>query len=259
MKQQAFVAQQFGNTAGAYLSSAVHAQGADLDALRAIAAGMDAPAVLDLGCGAGHASFAVAPAARSVTAFDLSAQMLEVVAQASRERGLHHIATRQGDVGKLPFADASFDLVVTRFSAHHWPDVPAALQEARRVLRPNGKLAVIDIIAPRNALFDTTLQAVELLRDGSHVRDYRVCEWGAKLQAAGFEHRLSSQWKLTMRFDEWTARMRTPELRVQAIRSLFDSAPEEVGQYFALQDDYSFAIDAAMFEASANAMGAGIV
>jgi SAM-dependent methyltransferase len=230
----------------------VHAQGADLDALRAIASRLETPEVLDLGCGAGHASFAVAPAARSVTAFDLSAQMLDVVAQAGQERGLHNISVHQGDVGKLPFADASFDLVVTRFSAHHWPDVAAALREARRVLRPNGSLVVIDIVAPKTALFDTTLQAVELLRDGSHVRDYRTCEWGAKLSAAGFDHQLSSEWKLTMQFDQWVARMRTPEPRVQAIRNLFDSAPEEVGQYFALQEDYSFAIDAAMFEATAS-------
>jgi ubiquinone/menaquinone biosynthesis C-methylase UbiE len=249
MKQQSYAAQQFGNTASSYLSSSVHAQGADLAALRAIAQGMRSPRVLDLGCGAGHASFAVAPAAQSVVAYDLSAQMLEVVAGASRERGLQNISTHQGDAGKLPFADASFDLVVTRYSAHHWPDVQAALHEVRRVLRPGGRFVAIDITAPKEALCDSTLQAVELLRDGSHVRDYRVCEWGAKLENAGFTHQLSSQWKLTMQFNEWVARMRTPELRVQAIRSLFDSAPDEARAYFSLQDDYSFDIDAAMFDA----------
>jgi ubiquinone/menaquinone biosynthesis C-methylase UbiE len=249
MKQQSYVAQQFGNTASTYLSSTVHAQGADLAALRAVAQGMQAPRVLDLGCGAGHASFAVAPAAQSVVAYDLSAQMLEVVQGASRERGLRNISTHQGDVGKLPFADGSFDLVVTRFSAHHWPDVQAALYEVRRVLRAGGRFVAIDIVAPRAALYDSTLQAVELLRDGSHVRDYRTCEWGAKLANAGFTHRLSSEWKLTMRFGEWVARMRTPELRVQAIRSLFDSAPDEARAYFNVQEDYTFDIDAAMFDA----------
>lgn len=250
MKQQAYVAQQFGNTASAYLSSAVHAQGADLAAIQNIARDMDQPRVLDLGCGAGHVSFAVAPCAQSVIAYDLSADMLAVVASAGAERGLANIRTEQGDVASLPFADGAFDLVVTRFSAHHWLDVPAALQEAWRVLHAGGRLVIVDIIAPQPALFDTTLQAVELLRDGSHVRDYRVCEWGAKLGKAGFSHTLPDQWKLPMQFDSWVARMRTPELRVQAIRSLFDSAPEEAQQYFALQPDYSFTIDAAMFDAS---------
>ena len=72
MQQQAVVAQQFGQTASAYLTSTVHSQGADLAALRELAAGLGKPVVLDLGCGAGHACFAVAPVARSVTAFDLS-------------------------------------------------------------------------------------------------------------------------------------------------------------------------------------------
>ncbi|MEO5935233.1 MAG: class I SAM-dependent methyltransferase, partial [Duganella sp.] len=232
MQQHAVVAQQFGPTASAYLTSAVHAQGADLGALRDLAAGLGTPLVLDLGCGAGHASFAVAPVARSVTAFDLSAEMLAVVTGAARERGLHNITTEQGNVASLPFADASFCMVVTRFSAHHWLDVPAALREVQRVLKPNGLLVVIDITAPEAPLHDTTLQAVELLRDGSHVRDYRPSEWSAMLQAAGFQPRRAGDWKLQMVFDEWTARMRTPAERVAAIRSLFDSAPRETRDYF---------------------------
>lgn len=249
MQQQAVVAQQFGQTASAYLTSTVHSQGADLVALRELAAGLGKPVVLDLGCGAGHASFAVAPVARSVTAFDLANEMLAVVAGAAQERGLHNIVTKQGDVTGLPFADASFCIVVTRFSAHHWLDVPAALREVKRVLKPNGLLVVIDITAPEAPLHDTTLQAVELLRDGSHVRDYRPSEWAAMLQAAGFQPERAGDWKLQMVFDEWTARMRTPPERVAAIRSLFASAPEETLKYFEVQPDGSFTIDSTLFKA----------
>ena len=250
MQQQAVVAQQFGNTASAYLTSTVHSQGADLAALREIAAALPRPPiVLDLGCGAGHAGFAVAPVAESVTAFDLSAQMLEVVAGAARERGLTNVGAQQGNVSQLPFADASFCMVVTRFSAHHWFDVPAALREVKRVLKPRGLFVVIDITAPENPLHDTTLQAVELLRDGSHVRDYRPSEWRAMLADAGFKCERVSDWKLEMKFDEWTARMRTPAERVTAIRSLFTTAPEETLQYFAVQADCSFAIDSTLFKA----------
>jgi ubiquinone/menaquinone biosynthesis C-methylase UbiE len=250
MKQQAVVARQFGNTASAYLTSSVHAQGADLGALRDIAAAMPrAPIVLDLGCGAGHAGFAVAPVAASVTAFDLSTQMLEVVAGAARERGLDNITTRQGDVSRLPFDDASFCMVVTRFSAHHWLDVPAALREVKRVLKPRGLFVVIDITAPEMPLHDTTLQAVELLRDRSHVRDYRPSEWSAMLQEAGFRCERAGDWKLKMQFDEWTARMRTPAERVTAIRSLLAGAPEETRRYFSVQADASFTIDSTLFKA----------
>ena len=250
MQQQAIVARQFGNTASAYLTSTIHSQGADLAALRDIAARLGPhPTVLDLGCGAGHASFAVAPTAKSVTAFDLSAEMLSVVSGAARERGLDNIVTRQGNVASLPFADASFCMVVTRFSAHHWFDVPAALREVRRVLKPRGVFVIIDITAPENPLHDTTLQAVELLRDGSHVRDYRPSEWCAMLADAGFKSERVRDWKLEMKFDEWTARMRTPAERVTAIRSLFGTAPEETLKYFGVQADSSFSIDSTLFEA----------
>ena len=252
MQQQAVVAQQFGQTASAYLTSTVHSQGADLAALRELAAGLGKPVVLDLGCGAGHASFAVAPVARTVTAFDLSSEMLAVVAGAAQERGLHNIVTEQGDVASLPYADASFCMVVTRFSAHHWLDVPAALREVKRVLKPNGLLVVIDITAPEAPLHDTTLQAVELLRDGSHVRDYRRSEWTAMLQTAGFRPERAGDWKLQMVFDEWTARMRTPAERVAAIRSLFASAPQETLSYFDVRKDGSFTIDSTLFKATHN-------
>lgn len=253
MQQQAVVAHQFGQTASAYLTSTVHAQGADLAALRELAAGLGNPVVLDLGCGAGHASFAVAPVARSVTAFDLSSEMLAVVNGAAQDRGMHNIATKQGDVASLPYADASFCMVVTRFSAHHWLDVPAALREVRRVLKPNGLLAVIDITAPEAPLHDTTLQALELLRDGSHVRDYRPSEWTAMLQAAGFQPERAGDWKLQMVFDEWTARMRTPAERVAAIRSLLAGAPEETKKHFEVQPDDSFTIASTLFTARHNA------
>ena len=253
MKQQAVVDRQFGSTASAYLTSAVHAQGADLKAIQEIAQrlhGAALPQVLDLGCGAGHVSFALSPYAAAITAYDLSQQMLAVVDAAAQDKGFSNIGTRQGMAERLPFDDGAFDLVVTRFSAHHWQDVPAALKEVRRVLRTGGIAVVCDIIAPEAPLHDTTLQAVELLRDASHVRDYRVSEWLAMLAAAGLRAEQKSGWKLVMQFDDWVARMRTPTERIVAIRSLFDSAPDETSAYFAVQPDYSFSIDGALFEAA---------
>lgn len=252
MKQSALVEKQFGSTAASYLASVVHAQGADLEALKkmvaSVAASGVAPAVLDLGCGGGHVSFAVASLASSVTACDLSAQMLEMVVGAAAERNLSNIQIERAAAEKLPFADASFDIVISRFSAHHWSDVLAGLKEMHRVLRPDGVMVVIDIVAPEVALHDTTLQAVELLRDGSHVRDYRVSEWAVMFATAGFAHQLQSSWKLKMVFDEWIARMRTPPERETAIRSLLKMAPEETRAYFAVEADDSFSIDAALFE-----------
>lgn len=71
----------------------------------------------------------------------------------------------------------------------------------------------MDIVAPETPLLDTLLQTVEVLRDASHVRDYRVSEWQAMLTAAGFRPGTPRTWKLPMAFDSWIARIRTPQVR----------------------------------------------
>lgn len=85
------VQRQFGDQAGAYLSSAVHAQGSEFALLQAELQGQGDARVLDLGCGAGHVSFQVAPLVAQVVAYDLSQSMLDVVANAAADRALTNI------------------------------------------------------------------------------------------------------------------------------------------------------------------------
>ncbi|MDH2311996.1 class I SAM-dependent methyltransferase [Methylobacterium brachiatum] len=243
------VVDQFGAQASAYVTSAVHAAGADLDRIGALVRGLPGARVLDLGCGGGHVAFAAATAGAAVTAYDLSAEMLAAVSAEAGRRGLDRIETRQGAAEALPFPDAAFDAVLTRYSAHHWRDVPAALAEARRVLKPAGLLVVCDIVAPEEPLLDTHLQAVELLRDPSHVRDYRVSEWRAMLTAAGFAPGEATSYRPRMEFFSWIARMRTPEIHVAAIRALQAAAPVEVTKHFSIEADGSFLLDSVLIEA----------
>lgn len=250
MKQHDQVADAFGSTAAAYLTSPTHSSGPDLATLAAEIACTPGANVLDLGCGAGHVSFAVAPHAQSVTAYDIAPQMLATVVLAARERGLTNVTTEEGPAEALPFADATFDWVMSRFSAHHWHDVPRALKEVRRVLKPAGRVIFVDVVSADHPLFDTHLQAAELLRDGSHVRNYRADEWAAFFSGAGFTARIRERWRLPMEFDQWVARMRTPEVRAAAIRSLWANAPDEVRDHFKVQPDGSFMIDVMMIEAS---------
>jgi len=249
MQQQELVASQFGATASAYLTSAVHAQGPDLPRLAAELATLAQPRVLDLGCGAGHASFAAAPLAAEVTAYDLSEDMLRVVERAARDRGLANVQTRQGAAEVLPFENAAFDAVISRMSAHHWRDVPAALREVRRVLAPRGKVVLIDIAGSVDPLCDTWLQSVELLRDPSHVRDYTGPAWLEMFAEAGFEATLSPLWRIEIEFDSWVKRMRTAPVAVEAIRHLWQLAPAEVSRHYQVKPDGSFALEAVMVTA----------
>ncbi|TAM02752.1 MAG: class I SAM-dependent methyltransferase [Paraburkholderia sp.] len=251
MKHHDQVADAFGTSAAAYLTSQVHATGADLEHLAATFAATNGHAtVLDMGCGAGHASFAVAPHVREVVAYDIAQPMLDTVAAAARERGLATIRTQQGAAETLPFPDATFDWAISRMSAHHWRDVPRALAEVHRVLKPGGRLKFIDIAGIDDPLYDTHIQAIEVLRDASHIRDYRADEWIAMLDRAGFAAGVTQRWRIALEFDSWVARMRTPPERVTAIRSMWERAPDEVRHYFDVQGDGSFKLDALMIEAT---------
>jgi SAM-dependent methyltransferase len=245
------VTDQFGPQAAAYVTSAVHAEGEDLEALAKVVAGRRAAQVLDLGCGGGHVSFRVAPHVGQVTAYDLSESMLAAVAKAAEERGLANVATRQGAAERLPFAEGSFDFVVSRYSAHHWHDFQAALREARRVLKPDGRAIFMDAISPGPALLDTYLQAVELLRDPSHLRDYSLAEWVESVTGAGLAPSTIVQRRVRLEFTSWIARMRTPEIHAQAIRSLQAEISGDVVKHFAIEADGSFMLDTMSLEATA--------
>lgn len=242
---------QFGPRARAYVESAVHAGGADLEALGVIAAAAAPAHALDLGCGGGHVAYRLAPHAARVTACDLSAAMLAVVAEEAAARGLANLETAQGRAERLPFADGAFDFLASRFSAHHWDDFELGLREARRVLAADAPAVFIDICAPGAAALDTHLQSVELLRDPSHVRDYAVGEWLAGLGRAGFQVRATRSWPLRMDFAAWTERMRTPAALAAAIRILQEGASAAVRRHFAIEDDGSFMLEAVLIEATA--------
>ena len=243
------VQDQFDPQAQAYLTSAVHAAGPDLLAARERAQRclQAAAQVLDVGTGAGHLSFALAPMAARVVALDPSPGMLATVRQAAAARGLPQIETCEASATALPFAAASFDLVCSRYSAHHWLDLPGALAQMRRVVRPDGFILLIDLLGDDEPLVDTHLQSIELLRDTSHVRDRTSAQWQALLHQAGFDRIEQSSWDTRLEFAPWVQRMRTPAELVAAIRMLQAGAPAEVQRALHIEADGSFTARTGLF------------
>jgi demethylmenaquinone methyltransferase / 2-methoxy-6-polyprenyl-1,4-benzoquinol methylase len=103
--------------------------------------------VLDAACGTGDLAIADAKAgAGHVTGLDFSEQML---ARARRKAPLEWV---QGDMLALPFGDATFDAATVGFGVRNVADLELALRELRRVLRPGGRLAILEITQPRGAM-----------------------------------------------------------------------------------------------------------
>jgi ubiquinone/menaquinone biosynthesis C-methylase UbiE len=235
------VQDQFDSQAQAYLASRVHAEGPDLMHARSLVrhAALGAGHAIDVGCGAGHLSFALAPSLARVVALDPSPNMLATVEKAAAARGLTHIETRQARAESLPFADSSFSLACTRYSAHHWTRLQAALREMRRVLQPQGRLLIIDVLGHEEPLVDTHLQSMELLRDPSHVRNRSASEWQSLLGAAGFTDIEHTEWPLPLEFAPWVERMRTSADRTAMVRKLQEA--------LAIEPDGSFIVKTGLF------------
>lgn len=246
---EALVKSQFSGQAAAYLQSNVHAQGPDLRRLSEWLADDKTATLLDVGCGAGHASFTAAPLVAAVTAYDLSEGMLAVVAQEAEKRGFRNIRCTQGPAEVLPFADNNFDIVISRYSAHHWHDIQAALMEIRRVLKPGGRFIMMDIASPGKAMLDVWLQTVEMLRDPSHIHNYSQGQWLAMVNQRGMIVEKLVSDKLPLEFSSWVARMKTPENIVEAIRYLQTKVSDDVRTHFAIAEDGSFVSDTIMFQA----------
>ena len=246
---KAAVERQFSQVAEHYRTSAVHAAGEDLARLVEAAALSGQETVLDAGSGAGHTALAVAPYAARVTSVDLSASMLAQGRRLALDRGLGNVHFEVGDVEALTFADGSFDVVTSRYSAHHWPHPQVALREIHRVLRPGGRFVLSDIVSYDDFTADTHLQAIELLRDPSHVRDHTAAQWLALLAERGFAAQVIYTWGVRLQFDTWVERMATPAPAVAMLRTLLANAPAEVRARLQVEEDDSFTLQGALITA----------
>jgi ubiquinone/menaquinone biosynthesis C-methylase UbiE len=216
-EQQRLVQQRFGATAQAYARSAVHSQGPDLEWITQAAALTGKELVVDVATGTGFTAFALAPYAREVMGIDITLPMLEAAQRLATERQVTNVHFQQGDALALPFSSSSVDLVTCRHAAHHFSKIAQAVQETVRVLKPGGKLILADSISPEEPELDVFLNEIEVLRDPSHIRNYRISEWLTLLSSAGLTANVLREWSIPLDVRSWTQRMQTPPEDVERI------------------------------------------
>jgi SAM-dependent methyltransferase len=170
--------------AQAYVESPGHAAGADLDFLvEACEPGAGVKA-LDVATGGGHVARRLREQGCVVVTVDASPGMQpDVISRAEH----------------LPFADGSFDVVVSRIAPHHFEDVRAAVAEMERL---SNRLVVVE-----DTLFSSERHdEAERLRDPTHVRNYSEEEWRSFFDDAGLEVEQIETFEKTHGLDAWLAR-----------------------------------------------------
>ena len=160
----------------------------DEDALRLLVefsgAGAD-DTVLDVACGPGLVVAAFAKVCRHATGIDLTPAMIEKAREHAAGLGLSNVAWQVGNVLPLPFPDARFSVVVSRFAFHHFPDPLAVLREMARVCARPGRVVVADMAASDDSAHADALNRMERLRDPSHTRALTLAEMRQLFAAAG--------------------------------------------------------------------------
>lgn len=156
------------------------------EALRTAGSVPDGGAILDVPCGGGVGLRGLRPEQKvRYVAADISGVMLERTRQRADERGLTSVETVQADIGRMPFDDGEFDLVVCFNGLHILPDPRAAVLEMARCLKPGGRLVGECIVRTEVRRTDTlirVLRTVGVFGNPGTVGDVRGWLTGAGLR-----------------------------------------------------------------------------
>ncbi len=165
-RHNAIVIDQFTHQAKPFAEAPIHSAADSLEYLQRLSGAGSEDEVLDVACGTGIVSCALAGIARRVEGIDLVPAMLEQARQLQSAKGLSNVSWREGNVAKLPYADNSFSLVITRYTFHHFAEPGAVIREMARVCKPGGRVVIADVTQPaeKREAFDQ----MEKLRDASH-------------------------------------------------------------------------------------------
>jgi len=177
--------------------------------------------VLDVATGPGFLALLFAERVAEVVGVDLTPAML-AQAEANRQaRQSANVRFQEGDAESLTFPDASFDIVTCGSAFHHLVDPGRVLAEMVRVVRPGGKVALIDIITSEISEQAALHNQLERWRDPSHTRCLALSELIALFEQTGLRDLRAATYITPRELEEWFAISRTPPEAAEQVRAGF--------------------------------------
>ena len=141
--------------------------------------------VLDVACGPGTLALALAPHVRVIYGLDIAEQMIaraQIFARRQPSENLHFMLA---DAERIPFPEGCFDLVTCGYSFAHFPDPACTLAEMARVVKPHGRMAILELLAPGNPIQRERMCTLEDLRQGFHTRTFTLVEFRNLFERSG--------------------------------------------------------------------------
>ena len=194
--------------------------------------------VLDVATGTGFTVLAFAPSVETVIGLDVSPGMLEQARRQAGERKVANAVFQEGEAEALPFPDGSFDIVTCRIAPHHFLSIEKFLKEAARVLKPGGRLALVDTAVPDDSPEAAAWQnEVEAVRDPSHVRNHTPQEWRTMVQAVGLTVTEcgSGGGGITIPLSDWIVKAGCTSDQAAEVRRRFAEAPQSARAAFRIE------------------------
>jgi len=205
-KHKETVQKQFTKTADAFAKFAVRDSPEVLAEKVEFAKPLPHELVLDVACGPGAFVLAVARRVSFATGIDLTLEMLRQARQFQAEKQVVNAVFACADADHIPFPDASFDLVSCQHSFHHITKPELVLREMIRVTKPDGRLLILDPLAPESDSKFELFNHIERLRDPSHTSSLRLTTFLSMFEEHGLEVIRQSLRRRQRSFNQWMRR-----------------------------------------------------
>ena len=166
--------------------------------------------VLEVAAGTCVCGRAIAPFVREVTCLDITPEMLQVGKEAAQKQGLTNMKFVVGDAANISLKENSFDVVIARLAFHHMLNPERIFSEMKKVLKPSGKLVLIDMEAATEELRNTE-DEIEKLRDYSHVKNLSKKEMLSLYENEKLEVLKCESTKIPVSIEAWMELTKTPK------------------------------------------------
>ncbi|WP_353633222.1 class I SAM-dependent methyltransferase (plasmid) [Halobacterium sp. NMX12-1] len=176
--------------------------------------------VLEVATGPGHVAFGFADHCEGVVGVDLTRAPLQIARETQRERETGNVDFVRGDAEDLPFPPDAFDVVVCRLALHHVERPRRMVREMARVCRPNGTVAIGDLVVSEHSGRAEYQNTFERLRDPSHVRALPISELIDVVTGRGVEIDHLETGEVVQNVEDWLATAETPEPRAVDVREM---------------------------------------